>query len=202
MNNTRLKWVSFCFSCDFEKAKLRLDVNGKHLNTVENFKIKPESEEINVIIGYYSFDNKPLIGKMIDIHIWGRYLTEQEGLKYSSCQNFVEKQGDIVNTTSEYNITGSLIEPISVQISEFLCTLENTRITLFLHAHFLKFLDAKRACDKYFPHSMVGPFKSIYNDWKKFHSEGIENKAVIKYCWNGGRHIHWMPYEDIREAAI
>lgn len=196
VNNTKLKWISCCLSFDFANKKIRLDVNGKHLNTVENIEIEPEKGETTVFMGYRKFDNNPMIGKMTDINVWDRLLTKQEGLQYSSCQNYIEKQGDIINKTTRYNITGSLIEQISVPVNDFLCTLDNTRITLYVHAPFLNFRDAKEACDKFYFNSIIGPFTDIKKDWIYFHLEANENAAVKKYCWNGGRHLHWMPYED------
>lgn len=171
-------------------------MNGKHLRTVENVKIKPDIGETTVTLGHFYFDNKPMIGKIIDINVWGRYLTEQESLLYSNCENYIEKQGDIINKTTQYNITGSLIKQISVEVEDFSCRLESRRITLYVHKPFNSFWDAKQSCDKYLSNSIIGPFTDIENDWRKFHSQGKENIAVQKYCWHGGRFIQWMPYED------
>ena len=58
--NAISKWTSLCIAMDFENDKVVLFFNGK--NRYEKIRR----------LGHYFFDNKPIIGKLINVNIWGR----------------------------------------------------------------------------------------------------------------------------------
>ena len=72
-------------------------------------------------LGHYYFDNKPLIGKMADVNVWSRFLSEEELRRFSRCDRAEARRGDLVNQdTADWNITGSLITASTVDEDEVL----------------------------------------------------------------------------------
>ena len=140
-------------------------------------------------IGHYYFDNKPLIGKMVDVNVWSRYLSSRELERFSNCSLHTEKFGDLINETSEFTVTGNLTTRISVPASECECGKKQSRRTVNVHIPFLTFDLAKMTCDKYFMNSIVGPFDD-FADWEDFYSIGNRNPAVARHCDTGGRRLH------------
>ena len=74
-------------------------------------------------LGHYYFDNKPLIGKIVDFHVWSRYnsvyiwtnvifhlgifnriLSEDELALYSDCSKHADKSGDLINSSSAVKV--------------------------------------------------------------------------------------------------
>ena len=80
-------------------------------------------------------------------------------MRFSNCEMMEEKRGNLINSKTEFNITGTLIKPIEVPFTDTLCGRRNVRNTLNVHVPFLSFSDAKKACDKFSLGSMVGPFE-------------------------------------------
>jgi hypothetical protein len=72
------RWTSFCFSLDFEGDSINMYVDGRPM--IREIYINPLSALLSnntelpmvVRIGHYYFDNKPLIGRLIDINMWSR----------------------------------------------------------------------------------------------------------------------------------
>ena len=83
--------------------------------------------------------------------------------------------GDIINQTTQFDITGRLISRVEVVEEEIVCSARKSRRTLAIHVPFLTFESARMACDKYRVGSMVGPFKV---DW---------NTGVSRYVDTGHR---------------
>ena len=64
-----------------------------------------------------------------------------------------------------FQISGTLIKPIEIPISEAHCTRENKRRTLSIPILFLSWQEAKRTCDKFHLESMAGPFAVKKNNF-------------------------------------
>ena len=154
-----------------------------------------------VTLGHYFFDNTPMIGKIIDVNMWSRHLTDAEAMRYSECIQYIKGTGDLINSTTEFSITGSNEKRIKLDSKEVLCNHESSTNQLFLHTTFTAQIDAKEACDKYLMNSMAGPFKDVDGDWKIFHEKGSANKAVRKFCWMGGRILVWQSYKHLKKIG-
>ena len=77
--NIRSKWTSFCFAIDFPGDQWELFINGNpfgyqvsKLRRLDGRMSNATKLPMIVRIGIYYFDNKPLIGKIIDINFWDR----------------------------------------------------------------------------------------------------------------------------------
>ena len=80
--NLRNKWNSFCMSIDFTNDKCDLYINGKANTTYLHRQARKLNERFSdrkdlpmvIRLGHYYFDNKPILGTILDFHIWDRYL--------------------------------------------------------------------------------------------------------------------------------
>ena len=133
IHQTILKWTSFCFSFDFLNNYAISYVNGKKIKRtkyiIKDAKEMPKDVGMIVRIGHYYWDNRPMIGKIVDVNVWKRNLAEQEGIRYSDCKEYTKKEGDLIKQTDNWDITGNLIKKISVTLEEVDCSPMNTRKT-------------------------------------------------------------------------
>ena len=75
------KWNSFCMSIDLPNDQLHLYINGNanltyiYRNSRKlNRKFSDRTNLPMVIrLGHYYFDNKPILGTILDFHVWDRY---------------------------------------------------------------------------------------------------------------------------------
>ena len=74
------KWTSLCLAIDFKNDARVLYLNGK--NSYERGRaLRPMNGKLSnattlpmvVRLGHYFFDNKPLIGRLVDVNIWNRW---------------------------------------------------------------------------------------------------------------------------------
>ena len=206
--NFRRKWVSQCIAIDFVNNKTEAYLDGRRIDfnrfiRATNGKMS-EAKDLAMVVtlGHYYFDNKPLIGKIVDVNIWSRYLTDDEGRNYSDCKVYIPRAGDLVNSSTKFMVTGTLVKPFSVESDTILCNIENSINHLFLHAPFKRQIKAREACDKYALDSMAGPFQDIDVDWKLFHKRASSNPAVRQFCWTGGRMLHWQSYMSYHSPEV
>lgn len=74
------KWTWMCLALDFPGDRWELFLNGEKVEEVRS-KSKPldgkfsNNTELPMVvrIGHYYFDNKPIIGKIVDFHMWTRW---------------------------------------------------------------------------------------------------------------------------------
>ena len=73
------RWTSFCIAMDFVTDKTLYYTGGKELQGSYRAMGKLSALLSNrtdlpmvVRLGHYYFDNKPMIGRMVDIHVWSR----------------------------------------------------------------------------------------------------------------------------------
>ena len=74
-------------SVDFLMDEWKIFINGKN----DIFNYKPDDRKLDnkmtgnssqsmiVRLGHYYFDNKPLIGKMVNFHMWNRFIIHSTG---------------------------------------------------------------------------------------------------------------------------
>ena len=73
------RWTSICIAMDFVSDNTLYYAEGKPFSGKFSF-IRPLSAFLSnntdlpmvVRIGHYYFDNKPMIGRMVDINMWSR----------------------------------------------------------------------------------------------------------------------------------
>ena len=155
LGNYRRKWTSHCYGLSFDQNKISAFLDGRKLNLAE--KVGPVSEMLSnpkggpvvVTLGHYEFDDTPLIGRIVDFNMWGRYLTDDEARTYSDCLRHVPRTGDLIDSSADFNISGGLIDRIGIDFEVTACGHENSVNHLYLHVPFKRQLDAKEACDRY-----------------------------------------------------
>ena len=115
--NLRNKWTSVCFALDYENDQLDLFINGqgnvtKIKNHIEfgNATHAKKNKKMTIRLGHYDFDDTPLIGKIIDFHVWDRLLSKEELVQYSGCQKYIEKAGNIVNSNTEFTVSSKSLK--------------------------------------------------------------------------------------------
>ena len=75
----RSKWTSMCSGLDFVEDLWRLFVNGEEI-TERTSKLRSldgkmsDEKDLPMVVrlAHYYFDNKPIIGKIVDFHMWDR----------------------------------------------------------------------------------------------------------------------------------
>ena len=75
----RSKWTSMCSGLDFVEDLWRLFVNGEEI-TERTSKLRSldgkmsDDKDLPMVVrlAHYYFDNKPIIGKIVDFHMWDR----------------------------------------------------------------------------------------------------------------------------------
>ena len=78
--NLRNKWNSFCMSIDFVDDQWNLYINGQTNMTYTYRKTRKLKERFSnrtdlpmvIRLGHYYFDNKPVLGTILDFHVWDR----------------------------------------------------------------------------------------------------------------------------------
>ena len=76
--NIRLKWLALCINLDFSSGNTQLFLNGQEMpgrklgNT--SLPVEAATTPLIVRIGKLYTDSTPLIGKIVDINMFDRYL--------------------------------------------------------------------------------------------------------------------------------
>ena len=73
------KWISICITIDFKNDDRVFYLNGR-IRKGRGRALRPMNGKLSnatalpmvVRLGHYFFDNKPLIGKLVDVNIWSR----------------------------------------------------------------------------------------------------------------------------------
>ena len=74
-----------------------------------------------------------------------RLLSEEEGLNFTDCHDYVPTHaGNLVNSLTEWNITGTLIKKINMEDSDILCTSR----TLLVPVRYRTVQDAMAICEE------------------------------------------------------
>ena len=90
-------WNSVCISINFKDDEWMLAINGDTNKTfLKNYnrplvgKFSENSSTPMVMrLGHYYFDNKPIIGKIVDFHMWDRWVFSY--FKVETVFNIIEK---------------------------------------------------------------------------------------------------------------
>ena len=79
--NIRNKWTSVCHSLDFTNDKWSMAINGNsNMSSLSNYNGPLNSKfsdnvttPMMIRVGHYYFDNKPILGKIVDFNVWDRF---------------------------------------------------------------------------------------------------------------------------------
>ena len=86
------RWTSLCIAMDFVTdttvyytgGKEFQGSSGRPLRKLSSFLSNRTDLPMVVRLGHYYFDNKPMIGKMVDIHMWSRLALVYAGFIFCS----------------------------------------------------------------------------------------------------------------------
>ena len=126
--NLNLKWTSICVAVDLDADDLKVAINGDLNATTRKEDDRTLREKftgdsslpMTVRVGHYYFDNKPMIGKIMDFHMWNRYkkdsilnilnwkcfrvISDDELQSFSDCSLNLQKNGNLINPTTDVNV--------------------------------------------------------------------------------------------------
>ena len=78
--NIRNKWTSVCHALDFADDQWSMAINGNsNATSLSNYNGPLTSKfsdnnttPMMIRVGHYYFDNKPILGKIVDFNVWDR----------------------------------------------------------------------------------------------------------------------------------
>ena len=86
---------------------------------------------------------------MVGINIWDRSMDEAELRLETSCESNSGEQGNIANEFTNWGLSGSLLQKISVPEEDVLCTPKQSIINAFLPIPELTKQDALDLCSRF-----------------------------------------------------
>ena len=150
----------------------------------------------SIEFGRYFYDNKPIIGQLVDLNIWDRMLEKDEFEKLSDCLDIVEGNGNIINKNFPFNITGNLVTELEVPDFEISC--KKSSSYLFIPVRQSTLDGAQDICNKIEIDS-IAPKISDVNEFKSFYDSLQTYPAYRRRCWHGSRMLTYLPY--IKQAG-
>ena len=217
--NILRKWSKVCIAYDFEKNEGQAAFNGvvspliKNPETGPNFngtfdagtitEAEPNSDMI-IIIGRYSFDKNPFIGYLANVNVWDFQMNAEELRENTVCGNVNRDQGSLVNSISNWNLTGSLVKKKSFTKEETKCIAGENIINAFLPIPELTKQEAVDLCKKFGEDLyMAGNFETKDN-FDAYYEELYANKKYHDICgyYDNGRILTWLPYKQNNDKLI
>ena len=88
-----------------------------------------------------------MIGKIADINVWDRVLTDEEMEKATNCMEVIPSRGNLINEDYEFEITGKLVTLFDIpDLAEVSC--KNTKYHLHIPVHSGSLSGASDICNK------------------------------------------------------
>ena len=211
-SNVVKKWTKFCISYDFEKNQAQAAVNGHVSEIVKDPKTRPNyngtydktllknagpDSKMILILGHYAFNRNPFIGDIANINVWDRSLNASELAKKTNCMETDLEQGSMINETSAWELTGTLVSKISVNPEYAKCTRKNQIYNAFLPIAQLTHEDATDLCQKLGKDvHIAGDFETV-EDFDYFYDGLYRNQKYMDACnfYDSGRLRTWLPYK-------
>ena len=76
--NIRLKWLAICLNFDYVNGTVEMFLNGDKIKQkIKKPIVLPDNSEKQPLIvrfGQYYYDSTPLIGQVVDINMWDRWV--------------------------------------------------------------------------------------------------------------------------------
>ena len=133
-----------------------------------------------------------MIGKIADINVWDRVLTDEEMEKATNCMEVIPSRGNLINEDYEFEITGKLVTLFDIpDLAEVSC--KNTKYHLHIPVHLGSLSGASDICNKIEMKS-IAPKVEKPQDYFEFHNSLQTLPSYRKRCWHGSRMLHWFPY--------
>ena len=106
--------------------------------------------------------------------------------------------GNLINSSSSWNTTGTLISKINVSQDEINCDFGRN---VLVPIRFRTIEDATQVCDALGEKgSFLAQFKSL-SAYEQFYHAYLSNPAIQKYCDHGSRYILWLPYQGWKDVT-
>ena len=194
-SNFLQKWSSICVNVDHDFDVVQFWINGEDLGSRYGSLYHQDFKSMTVRLGKYYGDNSSLIGKLVDFNMWDRLLTSEEMEKYTKCypshpQIPNTAAGNLINPSTQFSVTGSLIEKIDIPSTDIVC--QNR--TVLIPIRFERMEDAMRMCEILGEEgNYLKPFKNM-QEYVELYNHYKTDPTMLKYCDQGGRHILWLPY--------
>ena len=194
------KWIWLCFGLDFENpGESVMFINGKEIEArvkgANEVPFRPPSQ-YKLRIGKNSADKRPTIATFLDFNAWNRMLTHKEMELITDCHSSELVQGNLVNSSSIWIRTGSLIEEVTLNISETQCSKEKEEVDLFVPGKWNAFDGAVEVCEK----MSTGGMSSSFDNTESFfrvHERARTLSGFVEECWLDGRILAWLPFRAL-----
>ena len=216
--NILRKWSKVCIAYDFEKNEGQAAFNGvvspliKNPETGPNFngtfdagtitEAEPNSDMI-IIIGRYSFDKNPFIGYLANVNVWDFQMNAEELRENTVCGNVNRDQGSLVNSISNWDLTGSLVKKKSFTKEETKCIAGENIINAFLPIPELTKQDALDLCRKLGQDVYIAGNFETKADFDVYYEALQADKKYVDNCgfYDNGRIKTWLPYRQNNDGS-
>ena len=105
-------WNSVCLTYDGTKQTLKININEKNVFVSNSYTIKYRGNYNLVLMNDGAFwGGSPMHGKMTDVNVWRRVLTDKEIHHWEECKS--SEGGDLVNwETARFNLTAGISQTV------------------------------------------------------------------------------------------
>ena len=211
------KWTPICLAMDFQENQAKVAYNGlisekmppednpmnqkayqlKYGGDMMTQELKQENINLTVIIGRYWFDKRAIIGKMVGVSLWSRFLDDEEMLRYINCSKILISNGDLINQRTTWHHSANLVTPYEVNIKELEC--KNLRgVPAFIPSRGFSKQEAVDVCHKFGGNVGLAGEVSTEEDFRRFYDllQSDQAKAYREESAHvdGGRVLTWFPY--------
>ena len=129
-------------------------------------------------------------------------MSEGELREKTSCSEINSEQGNLVNSSTTWNITSDLVAMIDVPMKDLKCQKRTERINAFLPIPELTRMEAEDLCRKFGEDVHIAGQFNRKEDFDHYYEGHLSNQWFIKTCgyYDNGRLRTWLPYRR-NEAA-
>ena len=128
-------WRHSCFSIDFEAGKIRLVENGETRHEMNSLELlRPRTINFVSIGCYYkSSEYMSMVGKVTDLQIFSKELSEEEMKRITTCEE--REEGDVLSwKSSEWVLSGKgNIEEEMLDLQQDICKVSKKSFHLIPH---------------------------------------------------------------------
>ena len=105
-------WNSICMTYDGEKQEMKININEKNVLESNSYTIKYQGGHNIVLMNDGAFwGGSPMHGKVTDVNVWRRVLTDKEIHHWEECKS--SEGGDLINwETARFNLTAGITESV------------------------------------------------------------------------------------------
>ena len=150
-------------------------------------------------------------------------MSERELREKTSCDEINTEQGNLINSTTNWNLTTELVTRVDVPLEEMRCLKKTNKINAFLPIPGMTMEEALDLCNKFGPDvHIAGQFNSK-EDFDHFYDgklvqlchigqnsssyvipTGLQiNKIYVEKCgyYDTGRVLTWLPYQRNQDSS-